>query len=52
MPVDSDADLYEDEPAATSSATGEESNRWVNFKDYAFLVEHWLEYQPFPPDEE
>jgi len=42
------ADLYEDEPAAT----GLESNRWVNFKDYVLLVEHWLEYQPFPPDEE
>jgi hypothetical protein len=48
MPVVSMADLYEDEPAAT----GLESNRWVNFKDYNVLVEHWLEYQPFPPDEE
>jgi hypothetical protein len=48
MPVVSDADLYEDEPAATSL----ESTRLVNFKDYAVLVEHWLEYQPFPPDEE
>jgi len=47
MPVDSDADLYEDEPAAT----GLESTRLVNFKDYTFLMQYWLVWQPFPPED-
>ncbi len=47
MPVVSDADVYEDE----LPATGLESNRWVNFKDYAFLMDYWLVYQPFPPED-
>jgi len=45
VPVDSDADLYQDEPAATSL----ESTRFVNFKDYTFLMQYWLTWQPFPP---
>jgi hypothetical protein len=45
MPVDSDADLYQDEPAATSL----QSTRFVNFKDYTFLMQYWLTWQPFPP---
>ncbi|GAG21526.1 unnamed protein product, partial [marine sediment metagenome] len=47
VPVDSYADLYEDEPAATSL----ESKRFVNFKDYTFLMQYWLTYQPFPPED-
>jgi hypothetical protein len=47
MPVASDADLYEDEPAATSL----ESTRFVNFKDYTFLMQYWLTWQPFPPED-
>ena len=47
VPVDSDADLYQDEPAATSL----ESTRFVNFKDYTFLMQYWLTWQPFPPED-
>jgi hypothetical protein len=47
MPVDSDADLYEDEPAATSL----ESTRFVNFKDYTFMMQYWLVEQLFPPED-
>jgi hypothetical protein len=47
MPVDSDADLYEDELAATSL----ESKRFVNFKDYTFLMQYWLTEQWFPPED-
>jgi len=47
MPVASDADLYEDEPAATSL----ESTRFVNFKDYTFMMQYWLVEQLFPPED-
>jgi len=47
FPVDSDADLYEDEPPATSL----ESTRLVNFKDYTFMMQYWLVEQLFPPED-
>ena len=41
-PVPSNAEIYTDE------AKGE---RWVNFKDYAFLMESWLEDFKWPSPE-
>ena len=41
-PVDSDAELYTDEPPG---------ERFVNFKDYSFLMDYWLTEQWFPPED-